>query len=199
MTSAKARGRCPRIATTARACGAVVIGASLAASWLLASSTARAEPYEPPPYRLTNDPDEPNKAPALPPMTLPYVDGDRAIPGYHVEDRARRSYLALGGALFGSSYLVSAIVTLTVVGSKQPDAVRIAPLAIPVFGPFIALSSAHVGTAGAVPMSLDGVAQIAGVGLFAVGLAVPEKVLVFDTITARVVPTPGGAALVGTF
>ena len=121
------------------------------------------------------------------------------MPGYHVEDRARRSYLALGGALFGSSYLVSAIVTLTIVGSKQPDAVRIAPLAIPVVGPFVALSSAHVGAAGAVPMSLDGVAQIAGLGLFAVGLALLEKVLVFDTISARVVPTPGGAALIGTF
>jgi hypothetical protein len=138
---------------------------------------------------------------AFPDKELPYEDGEPVLAGYHVETRATRNYLTIGGSLFGASYLASAIIAGAAVAGGQPDAPTVAPLAIPVAGPFITLRTAHAGTAGGLMLGLDGLAQLGGVILFASGLSIREKVLVLDTIpaTARVEVGPGRVAVVGTF
>ncbi|HVY45213.1 MAG TPA: hypothetical protein VHB21_05000 [Minicystis sp.] len=178
---------CPRGAAPR----ASVVGIALATALLFSSGAARADA-------------PPKLDPILrfPPKLLPYDEGAPVPPGYHVETRPTKSYLLGGASLFGASYLVSAVIAATVVAARQPDASRVAPLAIPVAGPFVTLATAHAGVPGGVVLAVDGIAQTAGAILFVSGFYIPEKVLVFDTlpaVTARLVPGPGTLALRGTF
>jgi hypothetical protein len=137
----------------------------------------------------------------FPPHTLPYDAGAPIPAGYHLEQRATKSYVLLGTTMFGAAYLPSLFVTAAVVGGRQPDAPRIEPLAIPIAGPFVTIMTAHTGVPGGVLLVADGIAQTGGILLLIAGMKIKEPVLVFDTInaTARLSVAPGSVGLRGTF
>jgi hypothetical protein len=141
------------------------------------------------------------EGPRYPPKMLPYDEAEPVPPGYHVETRAKRSYLLVGASLFGASYLATALATSAVVAARQPDAPRVAPLAIPNAGPFIAIESAHAGVPAGVVLAADGIAQLGGAILFVAGLNIDEQVLVFNTIpaTAQLSVGPGSVGIRGSF
>ena len=169
-----------------RAKAVALVGAGLVAA-LSTARSARADEY---PLTI-----------AFPPRTLPYEEGAPVPPGYHLEQRATKSYVLLGTTMFGAAYLPSLFVTAAVVGGRQPDAPRIEPLAIPVAGPFITIMTAHTGVPGGVVLVADGIAQTGGILLLIAGLKIHEPVLVFDTIkaTARLSVAPGSVSVRGTF
>jgi hypothetical protein len=137
----------------------------------------------------------------FPPRTLPYEDGDAIPPGYHLEDRPDYHASALGGAIFGAAWVPSAIVAAAVVGARQPDAKNVAPLAIPVAGPFLTILSAKAHPAGGAVLAFDGIAQLGGAILFFAGFKMNDPLLVLNPIpaAAHVSIGPGFTGLSGTF
>ena len=176
------------LAAMVRAKAVALVGAAILAL-LSTSRRARADDQD---YPLTI---------RFPPHTLPYEDTLPIPPGYHLEERPTKSYLLMGGTIFGAAYVPTLFVTAAVVGGRQPDAPRIATLAIPIAGPFVTIIRDKTGIPGGVVLVADGIAQTGGVLLLVAGLKIQEPVLVFDTIkaTARLSVTPGSVSLRGTF
>jgi hypothetical protein len=167
---------------------------------LLVAGTAGAQPGAPAYERVPAE--HRTRWHTFPARTLPYEEGDPIPVGYAVEQRATRSLILLGGSMFGASYLVSAVVAGTVLTKNEPDASRMAPLLIPVAGPFITLANVNGGPGAAVFLTIDGVFQLTGAAMLVGGIAFPEKVLVlkpFPGATARVTVGPGSAGLAGEF
>jgi hypothetical protein len=126
-----------------------------------------------------------------PPAGMPpaRMDPDHPPPGYHTESRMRSGMAVGGGVMLGAAYLISAGVGAT---GLTDDNRGLDPLFVPVVGPFVTLSTAHVfrrtddGLAyvgkvfGGIGLILDGVVQVAGLSLLVAGLAARKHVVVRD-------------------
>jgi hypothetical protein len=118
------------------------------------------------------------------PLTLPYQDGDTLPRGYKIASRANRSYVVSGAVTFSAAWLSSLIAAGVEVASSGKG---FAPLFVPVVGPYVAVGTTASTGAGTVWLVLDGLAQTAGVVLFAYGVAADEKYLERAT-SARATP-----------
>jgi hypothetical protein len=155
-------------------------------------------------------------APAVPPPRLSreaiheleqrgFGEGGYAVPaGYHLENRVRPVAI-IGGAVFGATYGITALVSAF--GANKAGL-------IPVAGPFFLIEGSVGNTGGllgflayapAVALVLDALAQVTGLLMLTAGLANgPKSYLVRDRVVARVVPmTMGregyGLGVVGSF
>ncbi len=96
--------------------------------------------------------------------------------------------------MFGGSYLISLLIAAvgTDVCNGTGCTNTLAPLYIPVVGPFITLGTAGGSATGDVFLVLDGILQATGVAMVIFGIAVPKTVLVRNDLGAlkNVMPTP---------
>jgi hypothetical protein len=156
--------------------------------------------YAPPGYYLVPIPEqEPARA-----ATLPYDGG--AVPyGYHVESRRHPGMAVGGGITLGSSYGLSLLA-----GFDANFNDHSAWLALPVFGPWLALASCKTGDSLCARdnhslLVLDGAAQVTGATLLILAISLPPaKLLVrdrpqFSLSPARLGHTGYGAVLTGSF
>jgi hypothetical protein len=117
------------------------------------------------------------------------LNPDDPPPGYHTESRVQTGLIVGGALTFGIPYVLSATAAAS---SLSGSGSMYEPLFIPIVGPFITLSSAHVfaGTNdaatqvarvfGGFGLVLDGLIQLGGATLLIVGIAVPREVVVRD-------------------
>jgi hypothetical protein len=117
--------------------------------------------------------------------------------------------LVAGGAvLFGVTYLFSVLAASVAQdansGQSNPDAALLVPAA----GPFIQMFHGGNTAVASYFLALDGLSQVGGITMFALGFAVPRFVLVRDelassvprlTLAPIVAPDRSGLSLVGTF
>ncbi len=140
-----------------------------------------------------------------------WSDGDPVPPGYYPYTRVRTGLVIGGAALFGTAYLESTLsAALLADFSSFPGSTRtsVGALFVPGVGPFIEIGQS-VGTTLSLCFALDGLAQLGGMTMFVVGLAVPKTVLVHDeygsspriqfSFAPIVAPGRQGLGLVGTF
>ncbi len=117
--------------------------------------------------------------PEPPPATLPYTKGTTVPFGYHEETRIRHKLVLWGAITFGSIYSLIAIGVSTALLDGEDNAKdrELAPLFIPVAGPFIVLgtTSEEKGKPGLV---IGGLIQTAGVSMLVAGLVARETIFV---------------------
>jgi hypothetical protein len=141
--------------------------------------------------------------PAPPPGAAPPSNGPRIIsdwnegepvpPGYHPVQRTRKGLVAAGAALFGSFWLLSALVA-----AGEQDAADLvhrdnpaSALYIPAFGPFIQMGKSGNGATENLALALDGVVQAGGIAMFIYGLTTPKTVLIRNDLgKPTILPTP---------
>jgi hypothetical protein len=135
------------------------------------------------------------QAPLGPRRITDWEEGQPIPAGYHVSTHVRVGMIVGGAVTFGVVYLITALTgaLVTDVGSATGCGTTCSsakPLLIPIAGPFIVLP--HTGSAtGDFGLVLDGLAQMAGVGLIIGGIAAPKVELVRDEVgTFKVAPTP---------
>lgn len=128
-------------------------------------------------------------APPEPPKEMPYTGGP--IPyGYKLEEKRSLGLMVAGATLFGLSYALSAYSANIRPGVGSGSGFEMAPwdaLYIPVTGPFAFSAYAPGGTA--FIFILEGVAQVAGLGMFFGGLLLPKSVLVRNELPTAYRPT----------
>jgi hypothetical protein len=117
-----------------------------------------------------------------------------------------RNGLVLGGALlFVLPYIASAIAATTSYTTDSGTEASRGVLWVPAVGPFILLGKASSAAAGVVLVA-DGLAQVGGLTMFSIGLAMPKSGVGVETRTgARLSVSPlllngaSGASLTATF
>jgi hypothetical protein len=124
-----------------------------------------------------------------------WQEGDPIPPGYHPSTRIRSGLVGGGAAMFGAPYLLSvlaAAIDSDLCNGVSNCTTTLAPLYIPVVGPFITLGTAGGSATGDVFLVVDGILQATGVVLFVFGIAVPKTVLLRNDLGAlkNVMPTP---------
>jgi hypothetical protein len=169
--------------------------------------TAPVPQYGPPPGQ-TYYVQAPPQGPAVPtgPRVLRNWDDSQPIPpGYHAEEHARKGLVIGGAVLFGSMYLLSALVAAVDSDAYQGQSNPAAALWVPAVGPFIQMGNTGSATAG-VFLAIDGLAQIGGIAMFTIGLADPKTEMVrndLGSIHVKLAPIIAsgheGMGLVGTF
>jgi hypothetical protein len=153
------------------------------------------------------------------PDYIAYEEGDPIPPGY-VRDTRIRKGLVIGGAVtFGTLWLASVVAAATLTANEEQQRTTFdgegnlvevevddyIPLYIPIAGPFITIATADAEVAGAVPLVIDGVAQVGGLAMLIAGLAARQDVLRRSvgeaTIELTPVAMPGrfGLGLSGSF
>lgn len=135
-----------------------------------------------------------------------WSEGEPIPPGYHESTRMRKGLVIAGAVLFGTTYLLSALVGAIVTDCQCGGTAT--ALLIPGAGPFVELGQSNSAT-GSFSLVLDGLSQVGGLAMFIAGLAVPRTVLVRDdyasssgfhlTVSPIVGPGQRGMGLVGTF
>ena len=141
-----------------------------------------AYPYYPYPYTYPHPYSYPGQAS---PARIPYEEGQRAPPGYQLKSEPRTG-LVIGGAVTLGTVWISTILAASIVDAvrnadREKDEPRdngAAPLFIPVFGPFIAISTLDAEGPGITVLVMDGLAQGAGAGMLIAGLTAERKVWV---------------------
>lgn len=125
---------------------------------------------------------------------MPYSDGQLVPPGYHVETQIRKGLVIAGACVFGATYLLTVVVA-----AEAGKGAEI--LYVPVVGPFVAAGvlakGGELGASLAPVFILDGVAQLAGVGMFIAGMVAQKQVLVRNDVSFQVLPTPLGKGGLG--
>jgi hypothetical protein len=194
---------------TSALAGAALLGTSLAAAPARADEPApppdvtirveqapprQAEPppraYEPPPRTYEPSPPPVYHVPVRAYTTgdvLDWREGEPVPDGYRPVRRANRSLVMAGAITFGSVY-----VTTGLAGAIAADAGArgSGTLLVPVLGPFI-MAGLQGSATGGFMLVLDGLAQAAGVTMFAVGLAQPRAKLVrVELGKVEVTPVP---------
>jgi hypothetical protein len=144
---------------------------------------------------------------ASPRVIYDWSEGEPIPPGYHESTRIRRGLVIGGAVLFGSTYLLTALV-----GAALSDChcttTSFGPLLVPGVGPFIEM--AQSGTAsGSLFLALDGLSQLGGIAMFIAGFAAPKTVLVQGAVGSKgglqlafspiVAPGQSGMGVVGSF
>ncbi|MGK4003206.1 hypothetical protein WMF31_11325 [Sorangium sp. So ce1036] len=114
--------------------------------------------------------------PSLPPWANPwriaYEPGDPIPRGYALKTRADRSLVGAGIATFSVPYAISFTVAgVATLVDDGDDGEEFAPLFIPFVGPMIALSTLEAEDSGVFWLTVNAVAQVGGLLLFAAGLA----------------------------
>jgi hypothetical protein len=130
------------------------------------------------------------------------VDAEEtAPPGYHSATRARSGLVTAGVTLFGVTYgssLLATALDATLCATACASVGHDEALAVPGIGPFVQMART-TNPAGNAILALDGLAQLGGIAMFTVGLAMRQEVFVPDRAveTPRLVVTPvagsGGA------
>jgi hypothetical protein len=140
-----------------------------------------------------------------------WQEGDPIPPGYHPVSRVRGGMIGGGAGMFGGPYLLS--VLIAAIGTDVCNAEgtgctnTLAPLYIPVVGPFITLGTAGGSATGDVFLVIDGILQATGVAMMIYGIAVPKVVLLRNDLGVfkNVMPGPivgknfSGVGLTGQF
>jgi hypothetical protein len=183
-----------------------------------------------PPGALAGDSPPPSTRPAV----LDTDPAKNVPPGYHLESHARKGLLVAGGIMLGLSFGFSVAVAATKSEPAYSDHLSSnevpynpGSLAAPVLGPWLALSSLKSYECSSLPglyyspsacrnartqakvweavLIVDGLVQLSGVALIALGLVFPRQQFVInDALKAQVVPVSLGSsghglAVVGTF
>jgi hypothetical protein len=147
-------------------------GAAPPAAWPgYAPYGAPPQGYYPQPYYY------PPPMTVLPPPTLPYTEGEPVPQGYQLKTRPVRSMVIAGAITFGSTYLVSALTSASLIAASSSNNAGFAPLFAPIAGPFVTIGTAHATGAGILWLVLDGLGQTAGATMLIYGLVAEEKYL----------------------
>jgi hypothetical protein len=124
-------------------------------------------------------------------------------PAFRTERRRIPALYITGPAALGAAWLITIGVTVAVSSPKDVGQAT-SYAAIPVFGPWVMMASNLKTSDYTGPLVFSGVIQAAALGVTIAGIAVRRDVRVATTaaqsgLQASLVPTLGGAALVGTF
>jgi hypothetical protein len=159
---------------------------------------------QPAPYYLPQGA-PPQAVPAPGPRVIPNWDDSQPIPpGYHPVQHIRKDLVIAGASLFGSLYLISALVAAGNGDANQGTSNPAAALWVPGVGPFIQMTQTGSEVAG-VFLAIDGIIQVGGLTMFTIGLASPKTDLVRNDFGLHLHIAPvvardrQGMALVGTF
>jgi hypothetical protein len=144
-----------------------------------------------------------------PPVIRDWSEGEPVPPGYHPISRMRTGLVAGGAVLFGVTYLFSALAAAIASDANPGQANPYSALWVPAAGPFIQMFQPGNGATGSLFLALDGLCQVGGISMFAIGLAAPKTMLVRNDLASSSAPHlalapilgPGrsGMGLVGTF
>ncbi len=122
------------------------------------------------------------------PDTIDDYEEGRPIPaGYHTETRKRKGLIIGGAVTLGSMYLLSAMIAAAGADLSSSGQNSVAPLYVPVFGPFIQLATAGSST-GRFWCIIDGGAQAAGLAMLISGLVLDKTILVRNDLGAMLIP-----------
>jgi hypothetical protein len=152
----------------------------------------------PPPYPYPYPPYPYAYPIPLTPPTLPYDETRPIPPNYKLDERSNKPLVVTGFSLFALAYGISLGVSTIVLSVDSRDGEELAPLLIPVVGPFITMATFDEGAA---TLALNGITQTAGLICILVGSFATEKVLVridppAAAMTApEVLVGPGSASL----
>lgn len=124
--------------------------------------------------------------PGYAPRKIP-SDGGQPPPGYRLGSEPRTGLWVTGVGLLGGAYLASFLAAGTAVSEGEDD---IAPLFIPVAGPWITVRTADDGDELRVPLVMDGLVQLAGLGLLIGGLAAQREVFVRSDVASSTPAQP---------
>lgn len=113
------------------------------------------------------------------PPTLPYSEDQEIPPGYRLETRTNKPFLITGVSLFGLAYGLSLGASLIILGGGGSRSGEIAPLLVPLIGPFIMTGSADEGNT---TFLLDGITQAIGVTLMSIAIFKKDQLLVRNDI-----------------
>jgi hypothetical protein len=133
--------------------------------------------------------------PVEPPARLPYKEGEPAPAGYHLDTRIRKGLVIAGSTTFGACYLLS--VGVAAAFQDDNDADDVTPMFVPLVGPFLTMGTADPTGFATFALTVDGLAQTVGLGMFIAGIANEERVWVHDTVSLRV--GPGSLGVEGQF
>jgi hypothetical protein len=145
------------------------------------------------------------ETPGLWPRKIPYDEGQSPPLGYRVGGEARRGMWVTGLSIFASTYGMTALIGGGIVAEEEETG---AWLLLPVVGPMGFAAQDGLDDADGrrtfAAMTLLSGAQAAGLTLLIVGLATERKVFIRNDVASRApslsfVPTPTGAAIVGSF
>jgi hypothetical protein len=137
------------------------------------------------------------------PPTKTAIDYD-AIPAGYERAPERKVILSIAACLFTFPYVASAIDATTGYRNASENTTPRGSLWIPAAGPFIMMARGASASSD-VLLTLDGVAQIAGISLFAYGLTWPRLVPITHNDAAKITiapiltPSISGAMILGTF
>jgi hypothetical protein len=116
---------------------------------------------------------------------MAYREDTPIPPGYHVETKMRTGLVIGGSVMFGTGYLISAAIGASAIEGGSSE---LAPLFVPVVGPFITLGTFDFDgdfgglafTIIGIPLILDGLVQTGGIIMLIAGLASPKTILKRD-------------------
>jgi hypothetical protein len=145
-----------------------------------------------------------------------WSEGEPIPPGYHESTRIRRGLVIGGAVLFGTTYLLTALTGSILISANNDcggtcGSSGWGTLLIPAVGPFVSMAHSGNTALGNFWLAFDGLAQVGGITMFAVGIASPATVLVRNDLGSNsnnglhlalapiVAPDRQGAALIGTF
>jgi hypothetical protein len=169
---------------------------------------AQPPPYygqPPPPYGAPGPYGQPGGYYAPPPViyvtgpkVMDYEEGQPVPDGYHLQTRARRGLIIGGAVTFGSVYLLSAVVGLSLeAGDRALGGTGDSywPLYVPLAGPFIAIGTTNAQGGGIFTLMIDGLAQVGGAAMLVGGIAAPATKLVRNDLALQVHPIVGGGTV----
>jgi hypothetical protein len=132
------------------------------------------------------------RAPALElgPRELPFKEGISTPLGYHLEDRARTSWIENGLGVAASCYLAGGLVA-SMIDASGPQYTSHRWLYLPVAGPFVTAANHLAGVPSAFGdnatfdfvLIIDGLLQAGGVAAAAYGVFRPEQFFARDDLT----------------
>jgi hypothetical protein len=135
------------------------------------------------------------------------IDDRSPPPGYTLVHRRRKGLLIAGpivlGAVYGYTALIAAVGT-DIDKDTGGDGTSVAPLFIPVLGPFLEMGETDSYTARYL-LAIDGAAQVAGAVMLYYGLTTTKRVFVRNDMLANmsvvpmVTPETSGLAVFGRF
>jgi hypothetical protein len=142
-----------------------------------------------------------------------WSEGEPIPPGYHESTRIRRGLVIGGAVLFGTTYLLSALVGSIAITANDDcqgcSGSSLGALLIPAVGPFVAMGNSGNTALGDFWLAFDGLLQVGGITMFAVGIAAPKTVLVRNDLGSNqgihlslapiVAPGRQGMGVIGTF
>jgi hypothetical protein len=145
-----------------------------------------------------------------------WSEGEPIPPGYHESTRIRKGLVIGGAVTFGAMYLFTALAASVVIAADDTacngcGGSGAGTLLVPAVGPFIYMAHSGNSALGNFWLAFDGVVQVGGIAMFAIGIAAPKTVLVRNdlgsnsnngfhlAIAPLVTPSHQGAGLIGTF